>query len=210
MLSEVLQRVARALDGARIPYMVIGGQAVLVHGEPRLTRDIDVTLGVSVDRLTDVVAAAEAAGLKPLVDPEPFARETMVLPCAEASTGVRVDLVFSESGFEREAIRRAIAVQVGHATVRFVTAEDLIVHKLIAARPRDLEDVRSILARQPKLDRQHVERTLRALEEAAEQPLLERWRELADADAGGVEDGPTVFARLKTQIEKTGKRRGRK
>jgi hypothetical protein len=62
--------------------MVIGGQAVLVHGEPRLTRDIDVTLGVSLDRLPDVVAAAGAAGLKPLVDPESFARETMVLPCS--------------------------------------------------------------------------------------------------------------------------------
>ena len=76
MLSEVLERVAAALAAARIPYMLIGGQAVLVHGEPRLTRDIDITLGVSIDRLTEVVAAAGAAGLKPLVDPEPFARET--------------------------------------------------------------------------------------------------------------------------------------
>ncbi len=178
MLSEVLERVARALAAARIPYMVIGGQAVLVHGEPRLTRDIDVTLGVSLDRLADVVAAAGAAGLKPLVDPESFVRETMVLPCSDSGAGVRVDLVLSDSGYERAAIGRAVDVRIGSTVVRFVTAEDLIVHKVVAGRPRDLEDVRSIVARQPKLDRKQVERTLWELEEAVDQPLTERWRGL--------------------------------
>jgi uncharacterized nucleotidyltransferase DUF6036 len=182
VLSEVLERVARALDAARIPYMVIGGQAVLVHGEPRLTRDIDVTLGVSLDRLSDVVAAAGAAGLRPLVDPKSFARETMVLPCADRDSGVRVDLVLSESGFEREAIRRAVRVRIGATDVSFVTAEDLIVHKLVAARPRDLEDVRAIVDRQPGLDRARLERTLKELEEAADLPLLDRWRELNRPD----------------------------
>jgi hypothetical protein len=179
VLTEVLEHIAQALASARIPYMVIGGQAVLVHGEPRLTRDIDVTLGVALDRLAAVVAAAGAAGLKPLVDPESFTRETMVLPCAHAGTGVRVDLVFSESGYEREAIRRAGNVRVGTTDVRFITPEDLVVHKLLAGRPRDLEDVRSIVARQPKLDRRHVERSLRDLEAAVELPLMERWREVS-------------------------------
>lgn len=177
MLSEVLERAARALLAARIPYMVIGGQAVLVHGEPRLTRDIDITLGVSLDRLADVVAAAGAAGLKPLVDPESFARETMVLPCADAASGVRVDLVLSESPWERRAIERALTVRIGATDVRFVTPEDLIVHKIVAGRPRDLEDVRSVVARQPQLDRKSVEDTLREFGAALDQPLLERWHE---------------------------------
>jgi hypothetical protein len=166
-----------ALAAARIPCMVIDGMAVLLHGEPRLTRNIDITLGASFDRLGDIVAAAGAAGLKPLVDPEPFARETMVPPCADATSGVRVDLVLSESPWEQAAIGRAVAVRVGAADVRFVTPEDLVVHKLVAGRPRDLEDVRSIVARQPRLDRPYVERTLRAFEAALEQPLLDRWRE---------------------------------
>jgi len=180
VLSEVLERVAAALAAARIPYMLIGGQAVLVHGEPRLTRDIDITLGVSLDRLTEVVAAAGAAGLKPLVDPEPFARETLVLPCADAASGVRVDLVLSESAWERRAIQRAAIVRIGAADVRVVTPEDLVVHKVVAGRPRDLEDVRSIVVRQPQLDRKYVEKTLREFEVATEQPLLERWREAVE------------------------------
>lgn len=39
------------MDEAGVPYMVIGGQAVLIYGEPRLTKDIDITLGVDVDGL---------------------------------------------------------------------------------------------------------------------------------------------------------------
>lgn len=177
MISEVLQRVARVLGAARMPYMVIGGQAVLVHGEPRLTRDIDVTLGVGIDRLPDVLRVVDAAGLQPLVEPESFVRDTMVLPCSDAGSGVRVDLVFSESGFEREAIRRATPVRVGEVEVRFATPEDLVVQKVVAGRPRDLEDVRSVLARQPALDRGRVEQLLRQFEQVVDLPLIERWRE---------------------------------
>jgi hypothetical protein len=31
--------------------MVIGGQAVLLYGEPRLTKDIDIALGIGIDGL---------------------------------------------------------------------------------------------------------------------------------------------------------------
>jgi hypothetical protein len=34
--------------------MVIGGQAVLLYGEPRLTRNIDITLGIDVNELEKV------------------------------------------------------------------------------------------------------------------------------------------------------------
>ncbi|MEM0964023.1 MAG: nucleotidyl transferase AbiEii/AbiGii toxin family protein [Bacteroidota bacterium] len=92
MFEALLARLALALDGGDIPYMVISGQAVLVHGEPRLTRDIDLTLGVTPDRLSDVLAVIEELGLRPLVDPSPFVSETLVLPCEDDASGIRVDL----------------------------------------------------------------------------------------------------------------------
>jgi hypothetical protein len=52
MFETLLERIALALEQAAVPYMVIGGQAVLLHGEPRLTKDIDVTLGARVLRGT--------------------------------------------------------------------------------------------------------------------------------------------------------------
>jgi hypothetical protein len=61
--------------------MIIGGQAVLLYGEPRLTRDIDVILGVNIDRLDTLLAVARQLSLKPLPkDIVTFVRQTMVLP----------------------------------------------------------------------------------------------------------------------------------
>lgn len=56
MFLELLIRLAESLDKWGLPYMIIGGQAVLLYGEPRLTRDIDITLGVDIDRFDDVVS----------------------------------------------------------------------------------------------------------------------------------------------------------
>ena len=55
--------------------MIIGGQAVLIYGEPRLTKDIDVTVALGPDRLDDLRAVVSELGLRPLVDPETFTRE---------------------------------------------------------------------------------------------------------------------------------------
>ena len=43
MFKTLLVKITRSLTLKKIPHVVIGGQAVLIHGEPRLTRDIDVT-----------------------------------------------------------------------------------------------------------------------------------------------------------------------
>jgi hypothetical protein len=80
MFESLLERIALTLEQAHIPYMIIGGQAVLLYGEPRLTKDIDVTLGIDLTRLSELVAVAKSIELKPLADPEEFTRKTMVLP----------------------------------------------------------------------------------------------------------------------------------
>jgi hypothetical protein len=146
--GELIARLARALADRELPFMLIGGQAVLLHGEPRLTQDVDVTLGVSPARLNDALAACHAARLSPLpADVAGFVRDTFVLPAADRSTGIRVDLVFSTTPYEAEAIRRAVLVNVGGERVPFASAEDLILHKLFAGRPRDLEDAAGVVRR---------------------------------------------------------------
>lgn len=160
MFETLLARLAQALNAADLPYMVIGGQAVLLYGAPRLTQDVDVTLGVAPDRLEDVMNMVNAVGLRPLVEPETFVSETLVLPCEDETTGVRVDLVFSYAGYERTAMERTRSVPIQGAEVRFTSIEDLVIQKLVAGRPRDLEDLQGILLRQPDADLQYVRRWL--------------------------------------------------
>lgn len=179
MFERLLADLARALDAAVIPYMIIGGQAVLLYGEPRLTRDVDVTLGLAPDGLGAVLRAADEIGLTPLVeDPRSFVTETMVLPCASPDTRLRVDFIFSDSAYEREALQRARPVPLGGESVRFASLEDLLVHKIVAGRPRDIEDARGVLLKNPDADTAYVQRWLGAFSDALGQPFLETFETL--------------------------------
>lgn len=158
----LLERLARSLEAAAIPYMIIGGQAVLIHGEPRLTKDIDITLGIAPFDPAPLLSIVSQLSLKILVDqPGDFLKETFVLPTLDEQTGIRVDLICSLSDYERGAIERAVSVTIGQTKVKFIGIEDLIVHKIIAGRPRDLEDTRTIILKNPRLDLEFVRGWLR-------------------------------------------------
>ncbi len=181
MFERLLEQLAQALDSRSIAYMVIGGQAVLLYGEPRLTRDIDITLGVSTDRLPALLEVIGVLGMRSRVpDPESFVRETMVLPCEEVTSAIRVDFIFSNTPYEAQALSRGKPVRIGASEVRYASLEDLIIHKLVAGRPRDIEDVRSILVRNADYDREYVQRWLADFEAVTGDPLR---RVLADLES---------------------------
>jgi hypothetical protein len=159
--------------------MVIGGQAVLVYGEPRLTRDIDITLGVDVDELERVQKAIAALPLSSLTeDPRSFAASTHVLPLLHAETGIRVDLIFSFSPYERGALKRVVRKSVAGHDVAFASLEDVIVYKVVAGRPRDIEDIRGILARPHRRDDSYILQWLDEFSKALERPLSKEYKNL--------------------------------
>jgi len=178
MFEKLLEKVASALDRRHIPYMVVGGQAVLLHGEPRLTRDIDITLGISTEAIDQVSALLEGMGLEALVDPYSFTMETMVLPCLDRKSDIRVDFIFSSTPYERQAIERARPVKLGETEVKFASVEDLIVHKVFAGRPRDMEDVKSVVLKNPEADLSYVHHWLKEFSHALDEPLDERFKQL--------------------------------
>jgi predicted nucleotidyltransferase len=178
VLEKLFERIATALQEAAIRYMIIGGQAVLLYGEPRLTKDVDITLGIGLDRLSDLLAASLAAGLKPLVDPETFTRETLVLPCSDPESGLRVDFILSFSPFEQLALSRARIVRIGNVDLRFASLEDLVIHKLFAGRARDLEDVKNILLKNPVADISYIRHWLNEFSDATGEAYVERLEQI--------------------------------
>ena len=161
MFEELLKRLAVALENAALPYMVFGGQAVLLYGEPRLTRDIDITVGVDPSQPAPVLRVIEELQLRILVDDvDGFLKQTFVLPVLDPKANIRIDFVFSLTEYERQAIDRGKMVRLCGVDVRFVSLEDLIVMKVVAGRPRDLEDVASVIRKNPGFDRAHVEKWL--------------------------------------------------
>jgi len=146
VLEKLIKKIAQRLDEDNIPYMVIGGQAVLVYGRARLTRDIGITLGLDTDGFSLVEEVCKKLNLRILPEkPEEFAGETKVLPTEEPKSKIRVDFVFSFSEYERKALERVVPVQIDNYPVMFASCEDVIIHKIVAGRAVDEEDVKSIL-----------------------------------------------------------------
>jgi len=149
--------------------MVIGGQAVLLYGTPRLTRDIDVTLGINIDRLPEVAALAREYHLR-IIPPNyrEFAAQTMVLPLEDGKSKFRVDFIFSFTPYETQAIRRAKKIKFGRSVVKFASLEDIIIHKIFSGRSKDIEDVKSVILKNPGFDRRYITRWLKEFELTAD------------------------------------------
>ncbi len=185
MIEKLIHTIAQALESRKIGYMIIGGQAVLIYGRPRLTRDIDITLGVDVDRFERIEELCRSLKLKTLTPhPREFAVQTRVFPVEDVQSRIRVDFIFSFTPYEAEAIRRAESVRIGEHLVRVACREDVIIHKMVAGRAIDEEDVRSILIKsRTALDIPYIERWLGEFARIPEyEHVLSKWTRLLRED----------------------------
>ncbi|MCK4328365.1 nucleotidyl transferase AbiEii/AbiGii toxin family protein [candidate division WOR-3 bacterium] len=163
MFEQLIVKIGNSLDKASIPYIIIGGQAVLLYGEPRLTRDIDITLGINIDKLPELLDVIEYIGATPIPeDIETFVRETYVLPARDTISDIRMDFIFSSTTYERQAIKRANKIKIKETSINFASIEDVIIHKIFAGRPRDIEDVKSIILKNPKFNSAYIISWLKA------------------------------------------------
>ena len=179
MFERLLKKITIQLKKGAIPYMVIGGQAVLLYGEPRLTRDIDITLGMGVNGLDKVKKIIKAIGLKVLVEKEKeFVERNMVLPTLDKKSGIRVDFIFSFSPYERQAIERGNEIKLGRTLVKFASLEDVVIHKMIAGRARDIEDLKSVLLKNPKYDSHYIEKWLAEFDKSLGEHFLKVFRSI--------------------------------
>lgn len=173
MFRTALKNIAQALNSGKIPYIIIGGQAVLLYGEPRLTRDIDITLGIDIDKLDIVISVFSQAGFSPIPkDIIQFVKETNVLPLEDIITGIRADCIFSFSPYERQAITRACRIEIDAVSVAYASPEDVIIHKMFAGRPRDVEDVKGIINRRPDLDQNYIHDWLKSFTSIVDRDLV--------------------------------------
>jgi hypothetical protein len=182
VFERILKRTSQQLKKASIPYMVIGGQAVLLYGEPRLTRDIDITLGIGLNELGKLKKVIPVVGLKILVKKEKeFVERNMVLPTMDKKSGIRVDFIFSFSPYERQAIGRAKDIKLGRTLVRFASLEDVVIHKVVAGRARDLEDVKSILLKNPVYDSDYIKKWLEEFDRSLDEYFSKKFGEIKEA-----------------------------
>jgi hypothetical protein len=123
---------------------------------PRLTTDVDFL----TRSLVGLAEAIEADGMEVHTMAEPGEPPYVAFIRGD---GIRVDVVAAQTDYQVEAFERA--------RDGVLTVEDVIIHKLIAWRARDRDDIDQILAAGHVLDEAYLDRWIAAWQ------VEDRWRE---------------------------------
>lgn len=136
------------LNDKKVEYLIVGGFAVILHSEPRYTKDLDIWIKPSLENAKKVYEALAEFGA-PLdqldISVEDFTKEGYFVQFGREPA--RIDLLMSVKGLEFEtAWENKVEVELGDITVFVVSRDDLIDAKLEAGRPQDLIDAKALKA----------------------------------------------------------------
>jgi len=171
-LIDALIAFQSLMDKAGVSYMAIGGIAVSVWGEPRLTRDIDIKVLINREdrsRLLEILKTYTPLNEDP---DESFRRHGVAF--YRDPEGVRIDVMLADTIFDEIAIKRSCEVSIAaDKTIRVCSVEDLIIYKMLSTRLKDRADIESIIQKQgDHLDIGYIEDWLMQFEEALSDSVL--------------------------------------
>ncbi|MCB1017710.1 MAG: hypothetical protein KDB10_21670 [Acidimicrobiales bacterium] len=156
--SDYSAEVAGELRRLGVDARLIGALAALRYRRtPRVTTDVDF-LARSLDGLAEALRA-DGYEVRAELDEagEPYALFVR-------GRGRRFDVLLAETEYQRTALDRA--------TTDAITVEDVIIHKLLAWRSRDIDDITDILTTDPALDEGYIDHW------AHEWDVADRWAEV--------------------------------
>jgi hypothetical protein len=168
-LERALVRLAADLGALGARWALLGGLALAVHAEPRTTRDLDVAVATASDaeaeRLVRLLGVRGYRLLEQLENNVSGRLATVrVLAPGEKPGGIVIDLFFDHSGLENDLVQRAATLAlVPGLEAPIVLRGDLLALKVLAARPRDLEDAGALIAAASGADLDQARSTLRDL-----------------------------------------------
>jgi hypothetical protein len=144
-LIRAVELLAETFAARSTRYAVVGGLATLIRGRPRFTQDVDVLLDVPQLALPGLLDQLAQVGFH-------FDRETVIREFVQQHMttlrfgSVRIDWLKPVLPLYARTLADASAVpwSEGH-NVRVASAEGLILTKMVAFRPQDQEDIRTLL-----------------------------------------------------------------
>ena len=147
--------ILRALNRARVKYLVIGGVAAIYHGVPRATFDLDLSVWLAPDNLKRLAAVMEALGFVPkapvavtgLADPRIRREWTQhkhmkVFAFEELKPPYRlVDVMVKPLRNFQLVYQRRVEVHDQRVTIPLMPIPQLIQTKTGTGRAKDKEDI---------------------------------------------------------------------
>jgi hypothetical protein len=150
-IQGVVLQVLSSIERRGIAYRIMGGFAVRAHGVPRPKYDADLTIEAKEGELDGLYSDLEAAGFTIPHEHRGGFRdrirdtEKVKVQKFEDRHVWDTDLFLVTTEYQRAAFRRRVQVRFLGADRWMITHEDLILHKLLANRRKDLVDGEEIL-----------------------------------------------------------------
>ena len=156
MNRQSIEAIARALIDARVPFIVVGGLAVVAHGYGRSTQDLDLVIRTQPDTIRACFGALASLDYRPIVpvtaegfaDPQQRARwiaekgMTVLNFHSDQHPDTPVDIFASEPfDFQVEHDTALVEEVAPGVSMRIVRLETLLRLKQQAGRPQDLADI---------------------------------------------------------------------
>ena len=142
-------------------------------GFPRVTADLDLTVDLGGLDPESFVRKLVKAGFAPRFSDPEFIAATRVIPVVQTSTGLPIDLVLAGPGLEQRFLDEVELARIADRSIPILSPENLVVTKLLAARPKDLQDIRELIAiRDQTIDHDRIVALLRELEHALDRSDL--------------------------------------
>ncbi|MBX3131229.1 MAG: hypothetical protein KF718_31205 [Polyangiaceae bacterium] len=136
--------LCRLFDAHHVDYLLVGGQAVIAHGYPRLTKDFDLWVRATVANGARILDALSAFGT-PLTNlsADQFTNPSTIIMLGRDP--FRVDLLTDIPGVDFvTAWSRRTSVTLEGLEVPLISLEDLIQNKRAVGRLQDLADVEAL------------------------------------------------------------------
>lgn len=137
----------RALNEHEVAYLLVGGYAVILHGYPRTTGDLDVWVQPTEENYRKLTAAFQDFGM-PVFDmtPENFLDTSGFDVFTFGTPPISIDIMTQVKGLEfEEVFPKAGTVTVdGDLSVRLISLEDLLKAKRASGRSKDFNDIRHL------------------------------------------------------------------
>jgi hypothetical protein len=145
-VADLLGDLSRAFAALDVPWYLFGAQAAILYGVARLTADVDVTARVPLHTpAAKWIATIEQHGFDCRSSDPLFVEHSRVIPMLHRRTGLLVDIVLAGPGLEDEFLMRAVTQTIDGISIPVIEVSDLVILKVLAGRPKDADDVVTLL-----------------------------------------------------------------
>ncbi len=149
MILDLLQKVCTSLDNNNIPYMISGSIALNIYTIPRMTRDIDIVIELSVEQIDKFVSLFPDSYFNTNTIKEEIQKQGM-FNIIDHKTGFKLDFILrKETEYFKQAFKNRKRIRELDTDLWVIDINDLIIAKIIWIQQyqseQQINDIKNLL-----------------------------------------------------------------